>query len=173
MELKVAKIEDLERICQFYQDVCEHQAFDEYGADWHWGIYPDCKCIQDHIEASEIYYLENQNDVCAVSVVVRKEDEMYQNAQWKYAMNESSVAVFHLLAIHPKHRSKKLGTLLVESLFALLKQSGIEVIHLDVVKGNLPAIRLYEKSGFEFLEERDVFYEDTGDITVALYEKKL
>ena len=31
---------DLAALCQFYQDICAHQKEDQFGADWHWGIYP-------------------------------------------------------------------------------------------------------------------------------------
>lgn len=35
MKLKVASLVDLDRLCEFYQAVCNHQVYDEYGADWH------------------------------------------------------------------------------------------------------------------------------------------
>ena len=44
---------------------------------------------------------------------------------------------------------------------------------LDVVTGNLPAERLYQKHSFLFCEERKVYYEDTGEICVRLYEREL
>ena len=51
--------------------------------------------------------------------------------------------------------------------------AGYTVMHLDVVSGNLPAERLYQKLGFRFTEEKAVWYPDTGDIRVRLYERAL
>ena len=59
---------------------------------------------------------------------------------------------------------------MLDWLIALAKTTGITVLRLDVVKGNLPAEKLYQAHGFRFVEEREVYYEDTGNITVRLYE---
>lgn len=42
-----------------------------------------------------------------------------------------------------------------------------------MLKGNVPAEKLYVKNGFDFVEEREVWYEDTGDLIAHLYEKDL
>ena len=46
-------------------------------------------------------------------------------------------------------------------------------MHLDVMKGNVPAERAYVKSGFCFAGEVVLHYEDIGDTSAHMYERKL
>ena len=44
---------------------------------------------------------------------------------------------------------------------------------LDVLEGNLPAKKLYESVGFQYIERMELFYEDTGLAGFWLYELEL
>jgi len=39
-----------------------------------------------------------------------------------------------------------------------------------VLKGNVPAERLYESSGFQYVDTLQLYYEDTGRVDFELYE---
>lgn len=43
-------------------------------------------------------------------------------------------------------------------------------IRLDVLNGNMPALKLYESMGFEHRRTTQMFYEDTGWTDYLLYE---
>ena len=49
LNCRLATEADLAALCQFYQDKCAHQKDDQFGADWHWGIYPREKDIAEAI----------------------------------------------------------------------------------------------------------------------------
>ncbi|XOQ56465.1 MAG: Putative acetyltransferase [Lactobacillus delbrueckii] len=49
LNCRLATEADLAALCQFYQDICAHQKDDQFGADWHWGIYPSEKDIAEAI----------------------------------------------------------------------------------------------------------------------------
>lgn len=51
--------------------------------------------------------------------------------------------------------------------------AGYYTIHLDVMKGNVPAEKLYQKHGFKFAKEATIHYEDDGDTQAMMYEKVL
>lgn len=52
------------------------------------------------------------------------------------------------LAIHQGHRGKGLGTALMKKFMEKLREEGYQYVSLSVQKSN-PALRLYEKLGFE------------------------
>ena len=62
---------------------------------------------------------------------------------------------------------------MLQKLFEFAKNKGYVVIHLDVMKGNVPAERAYVKSGFRFAGEVVLHYEDIGDTSAHMYERKL
>jgi RimJ/RimL family protein N-acetyltransferase len=53
------------------------------------------------------------------------------------------------LNVHPNHWRQKIGTTLIRSVFDSSSQENYESVHLWVIEGNLPAIRLYERFGFK------------------------
>ena len=58
----------------------------------------------------------------------------------------------------------------LKSAIDLAKTSGMKAIRLDVLKGNVPAERLYESSGFRYVDTLQLYYEDTGRVDFELYE---
>ena len=65
------------------------------------------------------------------------------------------------------------GRALLDFSFELAQQSGIKSIRLDVYENNLPAIHLYEKCGFEYIDTVDLGFGEYGLDWFKLYEKLL
>ncbi|MBN1327947.1 MAG: GNAT family N-acetyltransferase [Candidatus Heimdallarchaeota archaeon] len=73
-----------------------------------------------------------------------------------------SIKTAHLmiLAVHPEHQRKGFGSILLEKTIETIKQSPIKVIRLEVKATNLPAIKFYEKYGFEIATTIENYYDD-------------
>jgi ribosomal protein S18 acetylase RimI-like enzyme len=54
-----------------------------------------------------------------------------------------------------------------------MRMMGLEVCHLDALGDNLPAVKFYEKFGFETSGRSIVHYEDLGDVEVYMFEYDL
>lgn len=50
----------------------------------------------------------------------------------------------------------------MEQIIELSKREGMKAIRLDVVADNLPAIRMYEKAGFQYIATVDMGYHMFG-----------
>lgn len=53
------------------------------------------------------------------------------------------------------------------------KERGIKALRLDVYENNIPAIRLYEKCGYQYIDTVSLGLEDCGLDWFRLYEKRL
>lgn len=218
----VAKSVDLPQVLRFYQAVCERQSEDQYGPDWHYGIYPSEKELKEFVVAGELHFCRvgsvgfpslqegtvkfdsaesdqrtkaqtlhdnldivnasegelaeesvTRGDIVAAAVLERHADPMYSQGHWKVPAASDQILTLHLLAVHPDLRGQNLAGKMLEYMVDYGRRGGFLSIQLDVLKGNLPAERLYLKHGFEFVEECEVWYADTGTQTVHLYEKDL
>lgn len=169
--LLAARPEDGEAVCRFYEEVCAFQDTQEYGPVWHYGIYPDEQELKEHIERGELLLGFEEGRIAAAMVLNHHEDERYVDVPW--TVREEPIYVLHLFAVHGDFQGRGIGKAALRLLLAAAREQGARAIHLDVVKGNLPAERLYERLGFCRREERDVWYEDTGDLRVVLYEYAL
>lgn len=67
---------------------------------------------------------------------------------------------FGNLAVDQKHRSINIGEALLLTSLQIGKESNCRVVHLEVRENNQPAIRLYQKHGFEIVGVRENYYTD-------------
>ena len=173
MECRKASREDLPSLWRFYEEVCASQLQSEFSPGWHIGIYPAPEDLMEHIKAGEMYLCTSDLRILAAAVLAGRDDPMYADAVWLSDARGKDAAVIHLFAVHPSQRRKGISDHLLDYLIASARAEGKRVLRLDVVTGNLPAERLYRKHGFLFAEERQVYYEDTGEIRVRLFERDL
>lgn len=173
MDFRRAKKEELAELWRFYGEVCAAQSQSPFSPSWHIGIYPAKTDLQMHIQSGEMQLCRSGDDILAAASLTGRDDPLYADAIWRSDANGEDVAVIHLFAVHPSYRRKGISDRMLTYLISLARQAGKRVLRLDVVTGNLPAERLYQKHGFLFAEERKVFYEDMGEIRVRLYERIL
>lgn len=168
-----ASSSDFAEICDFYKMICDKQADDEYGADWHYGIYPSEEDLKKSLEKSEIHVCKIDGKIVSAVVLEESADLMYHDVDWKIQCPDDEVLTIHLFTVHPGYRGRQISGKMMEYMFEYGKKNGFKSVQLDVLKGNVPAEKLYVKNGFDFVEEREVWYEDTGDLIAHLYEKDL
>lgn len=81
------------------------------------------------------------------------------------------------IAVSACSQKQGIGRFLVENSIKYLTENGVERIFLEVNKENLPAINLYEKSGFCLIYERDNYYPSKNcqsqSANALVYEFKL
>ncbi|ABB38787.1 ribosomal-protein-alanine acetyltransferase [Oleidesulfovibrio alaskensis G20] len=81
------------------------------------------------------------------------------------------IAIYHAageleilnIATHPAHRRNGYACKLLSMMLQVAARMGIEKAILEVRRSNLPAIRLYERLGFEPAGVRKGYYQDTGE----------
>ena len=75
-----------------------------------------------------------------------------------------------MLGVHSDFAGQGLAKEMVRFAIGTAKTAGMKAIRLDVLKGNVPAERLYEDLGFIYVDTLKLFYEDTGRVDFELYE---
>ena len=78
---------------------------------------------------------------------------------WRQAADEAEILTICIL---PDDRSKGLASRLLKNFFNKAKNSDIRQIFLEVNENNNPAVRLYEKNGFEIVGRRKGYYDVKG-----------
>lgn len=172
-KMRKAEVADVPALLNFYEQVCEAQALSPYSPSWHFGIYPDAEDLEKHVRADESYLTLLEGRIAAAAVMTEGDDPIYADAAWPTTACADEVCVLHLFAVHPDFRRQGISGGMLEALAEQAKAERKRVMRLDVVTGNLPAERLYLRHDFRFVEQREVYYPDTGDISVCLYERVL
>ena len=83
------------------------------------------------------------------------------------------IYVIYTLAVHPDFLRRGIADKIFRFIECLAGKEGCISIRLDVVKGNVPAERLYQKFGYQCIGTVSLGYEDFGLPWFNLYEKVL
>lgn len=76
-------------------------------------------------------------------------------------------------AVHPNHRTRRIGEKLLLSALADARRQGAEIATLEVRVSNQPAVRLYEKLGFQSVGRRVGYYRDNGEDALLMTQSDL
>jgi len=67
------------------------------------------------------------------------------------------------LAVRPAFRRRGIARLMLEAAVRAARGEGATAVVLEVREGNVPAVALYESTGFQTIAIRPGYYEDTGE----------
>ena len=116
-------------------------------------LYPGETEVLNDLSSGTLYVLEEDAELIgAISIV--PENEMDEFDCWKVKENARE---FARVVVRPDNRRKGLSVCLVEGIIQELLQRHAAAIHIAVAKGNVPAQKLYRKTGFDFCGEADMY----------------
>lgn len=173
LKFRWAEDADLGKAIAFYQAVCVQQKYDQYGPDWHWGIYPTGQGLAKRIAAHELFLGMVNEQIAVAGFITRGDDPSLKSISWKNPVPNHEIAVLHLFAAGQDFRGQGLATQMLNLLKAACRQQGMNAIYLDVMKGNLAAENLYKKAGFVLAAEKKLPYQDLDPTPARIFECKL
>lgn len=154
IKIKPAENGEAEKIYHFYEDICRGLEGAQYSPLWQIGLYPCIEDIKNHIKNKDLYISIIDSRIAGALATV----------------NHGDYSSLHLFAVHSDFRNQNLGGMMLNKLFEIAKERSNSKIVLDVVKGNLPAEKLYQKTGFKYIGEKTEFIERIGKVDLNIYE---
>ncbi len=173
MYIYQAKPEEYQDIRAFYHSLIDALEGLKYTPAWKKDIYPSPEDLRNATAHGWLYYGKENGRIAASMVLNRKYNEEYNRVLWKADAAPEEILVIHMLGVHRDFIGHGFGKEMVRFAFSLARNTGVKAIRLDVLKGNLPAEKLYESLGFEYITTLPMFYEDTGWTEFELYEYRL
>ena len=115
--------------------------------------YPGEEEIKEDLSAGTLDVLEeNQELIGAVSIV--PENELNDLDCWTVKENARE---FARVVIRPDHQRKGLSVQLIEGIIKELQKQNAAAIHIAAAKENIPAQKLYQRMGFTFCGEAELY----------------
>lgn len=164
---------DIDQLVQLYDDLND---FLESGINypgWIKGIYPTRKDAVNGVANGTLYTAKTVEKIVGSIILNHEPEPAYNQARWKDNADYSSVFVVHTFVVHPSCLKSGIGMKLINFAIQHSINKGATSIRLDVYENNTPAIRLYEKCGFEYVDTVDLGLGRYGLHHFSLYEKML
>lgn len=173
MVIRRARNEEFDAVRAFYHAVIDDMAHAQYRPGWEKDIYPAPDYLQAAIARGELFLGEEAGQTVAAMVLNTACNDSYADARWLTEAAPDEALVIHTLCVRADRTGRGLGREMVRFAIEEARRRGMKAMRLDVLKGNVPAERLYPACGFRYVGTIPMFYEDTGWTDYELYELAL
>lgn len=174
--IRTALCEEYDKVRDFYHKMIEDMEHAEYSPGWEKYVYPSNEYLMDSINHGQLYVVFENDDnkisqeIVGAMIVNHNYNESYEKIQWPTEAERDEITVIHTLGVGMKDCGKGIAGTMVKYVLDQAKAAGQKVVRLDVLKGNLPAEKVYRREGFQYVDTIPMFYEDTGWTDYEAYE---
>jgi ribosomal protein S18 acetylase RimI-like enzyme len=173
INVELGQTKDIDELEQLYNDLNDYLAEGINYPGWIKGIYPVRQNAIDGINNGNLYVAKYNGKIVGSVILSHKPEPAYYEATWEFESDYSDVFVIYTFVVHPDFLKCGIGKALMDFCAEYAIKSHARSIRLDVYEGNVPAIRLYEKCGFKYIDKVDLGLGEYGLNWFKLYEKLL
>ncbi len=173
VHIRKANPGEFEAVRSFYHSHIDQSQGSPFDIGWKKGIYPSDSYLLDALAAGALFVGIAEEEIVAGMILDHHCNEDYRKVTWLTEAAAEEIMVIHALGVLPSWGGKGIGAAMVDKAMEIAGKAGCKVMRLDVLEGNLPAVRLYTRAGFRLVDALPMFYEDTGWTKFELYEKVL
>lgn len=171
--VELGKATDIDELEELYNDINDYLERNINYPGWKKDIYPVREDAIIGVRNGNLYVAKHNGEIIGSIILNHEPEPAYSKAQWEFESDYSEVFVIHTFVVHPKFLKCGVGRSLIDFSIEHSIKTKIKSIRLDVYEGNIPAIRLYERYGFKYIDTVDLGLGDYGLDWFRLYEKVL
>ena len=163
MIIREAKIEELDKVMDFYEMMCHELAAKDFLKKEYKGGFPTLDMVTESIKNSCLYVGEENGEIAAAYIMNNECDPAYDAVPWRADADKEHASVLHALRVEPKYCGRGYAGRLVEHAAEAARAKGLKAIRLDCLVENTIAHKLYLSHGFQIVGETEMYYEDIGE----------
>lgn len=171
--IELGKKSDIDELEQLYNDINDHLARGINYPGWRKDIYPVRENAVNGVAANNLYVARHNGKIAGTIILSHEPEPAYDEATWGIEAGYSEIFVIHTFVVHPDYLKCGIGRRLMDFAIEHSIKAKAKAIRLDVYENNKPAIHLYEKCGFIYIDRVDLGYREYGLEWFNLYEKLL
>ena len=167
--IEAGKTPDVAALGKLYDDVNDYLAANINYCGWKKGIYPTLDDAAAAIGRG-MFVAKCGDEIAGTVVLNHEQPAAYAQATWGVDAHDDEVLVINKLATHPVFLGQGVAVKLLEFAEKHAAAIGCKTIRLDVTVQNEPAIKLYEKCGYKYVDTVDLGLPYEGLKWFKLYE---
>ncbi len=164
---------DLDKIEALYNELNDALAEGINYPGWRKGVYPVRDDAKKGLEEGGLFIAKQDGIIVGSIILNHDQEEGYDTVAWLSEAKEREVFVIHTLVVHPNYKGQEIGKNLMLFAEDYARQCKMKSIRLDVYEKNIPAIKLYEKCGYQYLQTIDLGLGCYGLDWFKIFEKVL
>lgn len=171
--IEPGSLTDLDELATLYDDLNDYLSANINYPGWIKGIYPIREDAAAGLRDNSLFVARYNGQIAGSVILDHRPEEAYIGVRWKVDADYRQIYVIRTFVVHPSYLQKGVGSALMRYALESAEELGLRSIRLDVYEKNLPAISLYEKCGFEYIDTVDLGFGNYGLDWFKLYERLL
>ncbi len=170
-EIRLGRADEIDAIEQLYNDLNDYLEATVNYPGWKKGVYPT---RQEAVEgvAEGCLYVVMRGETLVGSMILRcRQEPAYSTVTWQVQAKSHQVLVLYTFVVAPGDQKKGIGEKMIEFAVQQAREKQLLAMRLDVYEHNTPAIRLYERFGFQYIDTVSLGLEAYGLNGFRLYER--
>ncbi|MBK1809112.1 GNAT family N-acetyltransferase [Clostridium sp. YIM B02505] len=163
-------IEDINELEDLYNNLNDYLEATINYPGWKKGLYPVRETAENGIRDNTLFVLKIDNKIAGSIILNHLQEDAYRGVNWGIEAKDEEVIVIHTFVVNPKYMKNGVGQKLIDFSKDFCLKNGFKTIRLDVSIKNTPAIGLYEKSDFKYVDTVDLGLNIPDLIWFKLYE---
>lgn len=171
--IRLGTEKDIDELEHLYDALNDYLSNTTNYPGWIKGVYPVRENAAAGIDEGCLYVATSDGEIVG-SIILRHEPEAaYLKAKWQKKLEYGEVLVIYTFVVHPDYLKQGIGQAILCFADEHCRKANIKSIRLDVYERNLPAMKLYEKCGYKYIDTVDLGLGKYGLNWFKLYEKLL
>lgn len=173
IEIVLGKESDVDELELLYNDLNDALAAGINYPGWKKGVYPTRSDAEKGIAEGELYVAKYDGRIVGSVILSHEPESAYAGVSWGNEDSYDKIFVIRTFVAHPDYFGHGIGKKLLDFADQRAALENIESIRLDVYEKNMPAVKLYEKCGYKYVDTVDLGLGNYGLDWFKLYEKML
>ena len=173
IEIRLAAEQDIDALEKLYDETNDYLAGGVNYPGWKKGVYPTREDAVAGVAGVCLYVAVCGSEIVGSIVLLHEPEPAYLAVKWQLDLDYANVLIIHTFVVSPRFAGQGIGRLLLEFAADHGTKQAIKALRLDVYEKNLPAMSLYEKCGFKYIDTVDLGLSEFGLEWFKLYEKLL
>lgn len=171
MEIRLGSESDVDSLEELYNNINDYLESTINYPGWKKGIYPVRKDAEDGIREGCLFVATENEDIVGTMILQHKPEPAYLSVSWQSELDYSDVLVIYTFVVNHKFLKQGIGKKMLGFIEEYARDNKIKAIRLDVYEKNMPAISLYEKCNYKYIDTVSLGLEECGLNWFRLYEK--
>lgn len=170
MYIRKCQEKDIDSVAAFYDRIVMFLDDHINYPCWIYKVYPSIESVKAMTEEESQYICIYDENIVGAFVLNDKPQGSYWKAKWSQKLNDGDYLVLQTLAIDPIMQGQGFASQAIEFSIEKAKSEGYKAIRIDVIPDNYPAKKLFEKNGFEYVEDVDLELDIGDNPLFSLYD---
>jgi GNAT superfamily N-acetyltransferase len=168
--IEKASIKDINELEELYNDLNDYLDNTINYPGWKKGLYPVRETAEKSIRENNLFILKIDGKIAGSIILNHLQEDAYRGVNWRINVEDEKVIVVHTFVVNPIYMKNGVGQKLLDFSKEFCLKNGFKTIRLDVSIKNTPAIALYEKCDFKYVDTVDLGLNIPDLVWFRLYE---